>query len=134
MRIMFERLSSGLRFISRCTAIIAATQIVGANSNPALAFDAESRALWGASAMAEADYHRNNPCAQWTVDEQAVKKVIAWSGQTLAQLRASDDYREQQEAIKGVVQQYGIDMACDAGGANFAVGDHDYGVLRHVGW
>ncbi|WCJ61896.1 hypothetical protein [Agrobacterium tumefaciens] len=131
---MFERLTSGLRFLSRGTAIIAASQIVGGNLNPALAFDAESRALWGASAMAEADYHRNNPCAQWTVDEEAVKKVIAWSGQTLAQLRASDDYREQREAIKGVVQQYGIDMACDGGGANFTVGDHDYGVLRHAGW
>ncbi|MFS8145148.1 hypothetical protein [Rhizobium sp. BR 249] len=92
--------------------------------------DMESRALWAASAMAEADYHRGNPCAHWKVDEEAVKKVIAWSGRTLEELRASEDYREQHDAIKGLVQLYGLEKTCEASGATFDVDEKDYGVLR----
>jgi hypothetical protein len=131
---MFSRFRDTSSFKQSILPIVTATILLAGNLDPAFATDMESRALWAASAMAEADYHRSNPCAQWKVDEQAVKKVVAWSGRTLEELRASDDYREQHEAIQGVAQQYGIDMACDAGGANFAVDDHDYGVLRHVGW
>lgn len=131
---MFSRFCYTSSFGRHLLPIVAGTLLLAGRLEPALAMDMESRALWGASAMAEADYHRSNPCAQWKVDEQAVKKVIAWSGRTLEELRASEDYREQRDAIKGVTKQYGIDMACDAGGANFAVGDHDYGVLRHAGW
>lgn len=115
-------------------ALAAFLLLTAGNLASAFASDAESRALWAASAMAEADYHRSNPCSNWTVDEQAVKKVIVWSGRTLEELRASQDYSEQLGAIKGLVQQYGLEMACDGGAANFDVSEKDYGVLRHSGW
>ncbi|SOC94357.1 hypothetical protein SAMN05216358_4566 [Rhizobium sp. AN5] len=123
-----------LSFTQRVATMAVGIFLIAGNLEPAFAIDMESRALWAASAMAEADYHRSNPCKQWKVDEQAVKKVIAWSGRTLEELRASEDYKSQRDAIAGVARQYGADMTCDANGATFDVDEHDYGVLRHSGW
>ncbi|MDH7801668.1 MULTISPECIES: hypothetical protein [unclassified Rhizobium] len=131
-------MSGNFRYISsfrqRIMPMILGTILLAGNLEPAFAQDMDSRALWAASAMAEADYHRSNPCKQWKVDEQAVKKVIAWSGRTLKELRASEDYQSQCDAIKGVAQQYSAEMVCEASGATFDVDEHDYGVLRHSSW
>ncbi|MDH7809848.1 MULTISPECIES: hypothetical protein [unclassified Rhizobium] len=123
-----------LSFTQRVATMAVGIFLIAGNLEPAFAIDMESRALWAASAMAEADYHRSNPCKQWKVDEQAVKKVIAWSGRTLEELRASEDYQSQRDAIAGVARQYGADMTCDESVATFDVDEHDYGVLRHSGW
>lgn len=131
---MSGNLRNTVSFTQRVATMAVGIFLIAGNLEPASAMDMESRALWAASAMAEADYHRSNPCKQWKVDEQAVKKVIAWSGRTLEELRASEDYQSQRDAIAGVARQYGADMTCDASGATFDVDEHDYGVLRHSGW
>lgn len=105
-------------------------------SSSALAMDSDSRAIWGASAMAVADFYRRTACKWWEVDEAAVERVIAWSGRSLAQLRASEDYKEQFQAMQWsedyIRGEYRNDnsMACDAAGSGFDADEKTYGVMR----
>lgn len=101
------------------------------------AMDADSRAAWGASALAVAEFHREpkNRCKWWEVDEAAVRRVIAWSGRSEADLRASEDYAEQRQALTWsddyIRKQYADNsMSCDASGSVFGVDEHTYGVMR----
>jgi hypothetical protein len=104
-------------------------------SSSALAMDPDSRASWGASAIAVADFYRRTPCKWWKVDEAAAERVITWNGRSLGQLRASEDYKEQFQAmeqsenyIRGKYQDNS--MACDAAGSIFDAEEKEYGVMR----
>jgi hypothetical protein len=120
----------GWNIVMKNTLLAVGFTLTIGNVAPAFSSNVDSRGVWAASAMAEADYYRSNPCTWWKVDEQAVRKVVAWSGRTLEELRASEEYREQRDAIMGTVKQFGAEMACEAGGANFDAEEHGYGVLR----
>jgi hypothetical protein len=91
---------------------------------------AADKAHWAASAMAEADHYRERPCTHWPVDEAAVRKVVAWSGRSLAELRRSPSYASQRDAIILLARQFGADKTCDAGPALFDAATKPYGVFR----
>ncbi|MFK0206331.1 hypothetical protein [Agrobacterium sp. NPDC090283] len=69
------------------------------------------------------------------MDEAAAKRVIAWSGRSLAQLRASEDFKEQFQAMEQsenyIRERYDDNsMACDAAGSIFDADGKEYGVMR----
>ncbi|PDT13126.1 hypothetical protein CO670_27690 [Rhizobium sp. J15] len=121
-------------FGSRLLLLLAIVPAIFAPS-PSLAMEPDSRAAWGASAIAVADFYRRTPCEWWKVDEAAVKQVIAWSGRSLEQLRASEDYKEQFQAMEQsenyIRERYRDNsMACDAAGSIFDAEEKEYGVMR----
>lgn len=121
-------------FASRLLFLLAIVPAIFAPSS-GLAMEPDSRAAWGASAIAVADFYRRTPCEWWKLDEAAVEKVIAWSGRSLEQLRASEDYKEQFQAMEQsenyIRERYDDNsMACDAAGSIFDAEEKEYGVMR----
>ncbi len=88
-RMFFLPVFADIRALRLSLPFAIAASVFTMSSAPAM--DPDSRALWGASALAVADFYRGTPCKWWTVDEAAVERVVAWSGRSLAQLRASED-------------------------------------------
>lgn len=64
-----------------------------------------------ATAMASADYAARK-CPRLRIDQAKIDSLMARSGKTAAQLRASEDYAEQRDVISALEQQQPARLLC----------------------
>lgn len=92
---------------------LAAAVLLASLSGAALANVTEQDAIQAqvAGAMASADYATAN-CPKLAVDQERLAEQIKKSGKTAEQLRATEDYAEQRDVIKGIAATDKAPMLC----------------------